>query len=778
MTTKDQDFKDTYQRNENLVWWSERDKGYLNETIEHVTIEAGGGMKLDAGNGFVVEYETTGDFDKSLEQLARSPGLSWIKQLRDDPELAKQVDWQAVKAEFKDWDYKAQGLTEAGAALVALAVTAVTGGAASTAANAITGALGLGSSTAMNAAIQAGVQALINKSAVALANNRGNIAGALHELGSSKNILGIVSAMLTAGLTSQITEMAGVGQSLPKTAPLVDRITREAEKNLIKAAIGTGVQTALEGGSLDKNFFNNLRIALSDTVGKSLAEEIGTAKAEGKIDTVTQIVAHAGLGCLKGAVASGACSAGAIGGAVGEATAMLQFKLWMQSIVKEEMGDLNGRTPTAEEQARITAKIDAQFADFRNHTIDVARAAGGFAAALAGGNVDAGADAAGNAAANNFLSSAQRAQMKKELEECSDKWCRKDVAEKWLEIDDQQDVFLTVGTMSDFIADIPMSLYEFADGAVKNIMLKIIIAASNPWGSGKTTLNDVGTAMSWAESGHVIDDVWEGADQFLGGVQDSFIGHIDHIKENFEKAGVDGAFNAGFESGRLLAGGLETFVGGAGAVKGGVKLGESALIKFMMRKDFAQFASKKNLLELAAQGDPAKLSVKKELTNLAAQEKKNWLKEKPIKFTDSKFGQTNKVYQRNDLFDPNRVSDWEEKGKTVWGTNIERMETGRAPIGFDNKSVELHHLKQTPEGPIAEMSHESHKKYTSVIHNNPQKHQSLIERKKFDKWREEYWKERAKGYREQKNSNLGGIIDMRWGIIGIDFDRWGQEHRQ
>ncbi|WP_208434721.1 DUF637 domain-containing protein, partial [Bartonella taylorii] len=283
MTNKDQDFKDTYQRNENLVWWSENDKGYLKETIKHVTIEAGGGMKLDAGNGIVVEYEKTGDLDKSLEQLSHSPGLSWIKQLRDDPELSKQVDWQAVQAEFKDWNYKAQGLTEAGAALVALAVTAVTGGAASGAASAITGALGLGSSTAMNAAIQAGVQALINKSAIALVNNRGDIAAALHELGSSKNVLSIVSSMLTAGLTSQVTEMAGVGQSLPKTAPFVDRITREAEKNLIKAAIGTSVQTALEGGSFDKNFFNNLRTALSDTVGKTLAEEIGTAKAEGKI---------------------------------------------------------------------------------------------------------------------------------------------------------------------------------------------------------------------------------------------------------------------------------------------------------------------------------------------------------------------------------------------------------------------------------------------------------------------------------------------------------------
>uniref|UniRef100_UPI0035CECB0B HNH/ENDO VII family nuclease n=1 Tax=Bartonella sp. AC151YNML TaxID=3243449 RepID=UPI0035CECB0B len=207
-------------------------------------------------------------------------------------------------------------------------------------------------------------------------------------------------------------------------------------------------------------------------------------------------------------------------------------------------------------------------------------------------------------------------------------------------------------------------------------------------------------------------------------------------------------------------------------------LGENAVVKFMMRKDFAQFASKKNLAELAAQGDPDKLAARKELTKLAAQEKKNWLKEKPTKFTDSKFGQTNKVYQRDDLFDPNQIVKWTVNKKDVWGTNVERMEAGRAPIGFDGQPVELHHLKQTHEGPIAEMSHESHKKYTSVIHNNPQKHQSLIERKKFDKWREEYWKERAKGYREQKNSNLGGIIDMRWGIIGIDFDGWGQEHRQ
>ncbi|WP_375662687.1 HNH/ENDO VII family nuclease [Bartonella sp. OC16QHHD] len=703
LTNKDQDFKDVYQRNENLVWWSESDKGYLKETIEHVTIDAKGGIKLDAGDGFVVEYQATGDLDKSLEQLSRSPGLAWIKQLRDDPELSKQVDWQAVRAEFKDWDYKAQGLTEAGAALVALAVTAVTGGAASGAASAITGALGLGSSTAMNAAIQAGVQALINKSA-------------------------------------------------PKTAPFVDRIASEAEKNLIKAAIGTGVQTALEGGSLDKNFFNNLRIALSDTVGKSLAEEIGTAKAEGKIDTVTQIVAHAGLGCLKGAVASGACTAGAVGGAVGEATAMLQFQLWVQGIVKEEMGDLNGRTPTAEEEARINAKIDAQFADFRDHTIDVARAAGGVAAALAGGDVDAGADAAGNAAENNYLSSAQIAQMNKELKECPDLLCEAEVSAKWSAISTGQGISFGAG----IVAGVPAEIYDTVDGF---------------WQLAKHPEETLKALKDFFSSGEILATIG----QTLG---QSYVDRINKMKEEYERAGAGGSFKAGLEFGKLLTETASLMTGVAGAAKGGIKLGEKAWIKFIARKDFAQFASKKNLAELAAQGDPDKLAARKELTKLAAKEKKLWLKKKPTKFTDSKFGQTYTVYRRDDLFDPNKRVKWTEKGETVWGTNIDRMKARRAPIGYDGKSVELHHLNQTPDGPLAEMSHEFHKKYTSVIHANPKTHQSLIDRKKFEKQREEYWYKLGNGYGEQENSSLGGIINMKWGIIGLNFDRWGQKHRQ
>nr|WP_244393490.1 VENN motif pre-toxin domain-containing protein [Bartonella tribocorum] len=211
------------------------------------------------------------------------------------------------------------------------------------------------------------------------------------------------------------------------------------------------------------------------------------------------------------------------------------------------MGDLNGRTPTAEEQARITAKIDAQFADFRNHTIDVARVAGGFAAALAGGNVDAGADAAGNAAANNFLSSAQRAQMKKELEECSDKWCRKDVAEKWFEISEEQDRIFEIGFAKGTIFGVVKAIEnEISETAHDIKELGVAIGNSLPGEIYQNVLQGIGTATSWATSGHMIDDVWEaagqrweGTTQFWGGVKDSFIGHIDHIHETMEKGGME-----------------------------------------------------------------------------------------------------------------------------------------------------------------------------------------------------------------------------------------------
>ena len=116
------------------------------------------------------------------------------------------------------------------------------------------------------------------------------------------------------------------------------------------------------------------------------------------------------------------------------------------------------------------------------------------------------------------------------------------------------------------------------------------------------------------------------------------------------------------------------------------------------------------------------------------QERKYWSKD-PIEFNG------NKVYQRNDLFDPKYIDP--KSGKT----NLQLMEQGRAPIGHDGKSVNLHHMTQKQSGPIAEMTQTFHKDNHSVIHVNDNSIPSGINRNQFNKWRADYWKARANDFK-------------------------------
>ncbi|EJF77461.1 hypothetical protein MCO_01192 [Bartonella sp. DB5-6] len=218
--------------------------------------------------------------------------------------------------------------------------------------------------------------------------------------------------------------------------------------------------------------------------------------------------------------------------------------------------------------------------------------------------------------------------MEKELKECPDLLCEAEVSAKWTAIGTGQNISLAAG----LVAGVPAELYDTVDGFVQ--------IARHP-------IDTLKALKDFVTSGKVFATLGQ-----------SYVDRINHLMAEYERAGASGSFNAGVEFGKLLTEVASLFVGGAGLAKEGVKLGEKALIQFIARRDFAQFASKKNLLELAAQGDLAKLAAREELTKLAAKEKKLWLKEKPTKFTDSKFGQTNKVYQRNDLFDPNQRVKW------------------------------------------------------------------------------------------------------------------------
>ncbi|MGT2754251.1 HNH/ENDO VII family nuclease [Streptococcus ovis] len=106
--------------------------------------------------------------------------------------------------------------------------------------------------------------------------------------------------------------------------------------------------------------------------------------------------------------------------------------------------------------------------------------------------------------------------------------------------------------------------------------------------------------------------------------------------------------------------------------------------------------------------------------------------------TDVEFN-GNKVYQRDDLIDPNLVDG-------LGRTNVQRMQKGLAPIGPDGQSINLHHVTQRHDGTISEVTQSFHSKNYRTIHINTGKLPSGIKRSDFDKWRKSYWKNRVNDF--------------------------------
>ena len=94
------------------------------------------------------------------------------------------------------------------------------------------------------------------------------------------------------------------------------------------------------------------------------------------------------------------------------------------------------------------------------------------------------------------------------------------------------------------------------------------------------------------------------------------------------------------------------------------------------------------------------------------------------------------VTMDNSIFDPNFV---DRQGRT----NIQRMEQGLAPIGTDGKSINIHHIDQTNNGPVMEIMATEHQQNYSKLHTNIGQAPSQINRSEFNSWRRGYWEWRS-----------------------------------
>lgn len=82
--------------------------------------------------------------------------------------------------------------------------------------------------------------------------------------------------------------------------------------------------------------------------------------------------------------------------------------------------------------------------------------------------------------------------------------------------------------------------------------------------------------------------------------------------------------------------------------------------------------------------------------------------------------------------------------KDVFGrSNLERMQQGLAPLDEGGRPIELHHIGQKQDSPLAELTRDEHrgKGNDNVLHDKLK--ESEINREDFGKERAEHWKSRA-----------------------------------
>lgn len=76
-------------------------------------------------------------------------------------------------------------------------------------------------------------------------------------------------------------------------------------------------------------------------------------------------------------------------------------------------------------------------------------------------------------------------------------------------------------------------------------------------------------------------------------------------------------------------------------------------------------------------------------------------------------------------------------------TNRERMERGRPPITNDGEEIELHHIGQKQNSPLAELTMEQHRGVgnDTILHDKIK--ETEIDRNEFGKERRDHWKNRV-----------------------------------
>ncbi|MBH3277233.1 DUF637 domain-containing protein [Serratia marcescens] len=503
-------------------------KGYEDNKWVLPSIHTGGALTVEAAKGVSADVKVKNGqaLQSAIDALGNTPGTAWVKDLNK----RNDVQWKTVKDAYDSWDYKSQHLNPAVAAVIAIAAAAVTAGSslAATAASSVSGAVGGGAVT--SGAVTAGMSSLASQAAVALVENQGNLSKTLQALGSNENVKATATAMAIGGALNGFDSAMGwskdaAGKPLNPNNVKLPQLSngdwsKVAQRVAGQSVISSSLNTAINGGSFKDNLTNALLANIGSQVQAEGANLIGD---NGQVlDIPGRAVSHAVLAGVAAEIGKG----NAKGAAAGALAAELAGVILGDNIIKPEEWQKK-----SEQQAQM------------------ARVLGAAAGAVFTGKSDgaySGATGGENAFRYNYLSHKQQELMEKDLAAAKSPLDKAVVLANWGITSHTQDGAFAAGVVS----GIPVEISDTVDG--------LVAVASNPREAADALI----ALIKNDERFSIIGE----------SVKQEYLGRVETFKTKYEHAGVDGAFGAGLEFGKLTMAGLGLFAGAAGAGKLGVKV--------------------------------------------------------------------------------------------------------------------------------------------------------------------------------------------------------------
>ncbi|MDA8329594.1 MAG: hemagglutinin repeat-containing protein, partial [Betaproteobacteria bacterium] len=267
-----------------IAWQVKKGSGAIDQTTRYTQLNAQI-LNMTAAN----RITATMSVKNSAAILAKEPGMGWMQTLLTDPKLSSKVDWNQIQEIHNHWNYRAQGLTPAAAAVITIVVMYFTSvdwnpGAAVT------------TNTVGAAAITAGVATIASQASISLIDNGGNIDATLKTLGGSQDIRQDVAAMLTAGAIQEL-----------KVELPIEVVKNAIAISVISNVTGAAINSAIE----QKPLLPALRTAIEQGL---IQGNVPDANTQSFANGFTNILAGCGIGMAAGGASRGsACGAGALG---------------------------------------------------------------------------------------------------------------------------------------------------------------------------------------------------------------------------------------------------------------------------------------------------------------------------------------------------------------------------------------------------------------------------------------------------------------------------------